>query len=170
MSFLFSAFFDWSQKSLFQGGQNFFLNFFVFGLVNFFDAEFSFLDLELIVEVFLGFYNPVNRLLGQRNPFDNFVFFDFCGPRFHHDNSFFSSHDHHIERALLELFHGGINNKCVVHITHFYGSNWSGERNVRKIKSGGSADDSQRVRFILQVSREEKSDDLGVEEISIGKK
>ncbi len=108
-------------------------------------------------------------LVGQHDALDDPLLLHFLGPGFDHDDAVLRADDGHPQGALPELLGGRIDDEFVVDKGDLDCAKGGCERDIREIEGGRGADDAQHVGLVLQVGRKEEADDLGVEEIAVGK-
>ena len=119
----------------------------------------------------LGLAGLRHKLFNRRNnlfdftmaEFDrvnNELFAHFFRSALHHHDAVLGADDHDVQRALMTLRIGGIDNELIVHTAHAHRANRSAERDIRERERRAGAIDADDIRIVFLIRREDERDDL----------
>ncbi len=90
----------------------------------------------------------------------HFLFADFLGAGLDHHDRVLAARDHEVERALLALLVGRVDDVLPVDLADAHAGDRLLERDARERERGRRAGDRQHVRVVVRVGRQHQRDDL----------
>ena len=104
--------------------------------------------------------------LGEMQGLDEFLFGEFVGLAFDHDDVGLVADVDQVEIAVCALVVGRVDDELAIDAADAHGADRAGERDVGKAEGGGGAVHREDVGVVFTIGAEQDGDDLGVVEIA----